>query len=56
MKVPGLAENRPSVIKGDRLYVRLRNKDGEPEKKEYEGFVHQLGLDEVKLRFSSRSV
>ncbi|XP_031566340.1 putative helicase mov-10-B.1 [Actinia tenebrosa] len=51
LKVPGLAENRPSVIKGDHLYVRIQDKDGVAEDKEYQGFVHHVELNDVKLKF-----
>ena len=51
--VPGLAENRPSLVRGDRLFVRKLSADGGTvERKEYEGFVHQIGLNEVYLKFS----
>ncbi len=43
--VPGLAENRPSVMKGDALYVRRRGAPADGP--EYEGFVHDVRLNEV---------
>lgn len=46
--VPGLAENRPSVLVGDRLFVQ---KQGSPEGEWYEGGVHVVRRDEVGLRF-----
>jgi helicase MOV-10 len=47
LKVPGLAEKRPSVLFGDSVFVTLL---GEKEK-EYQGYVHKVGLEEVFLRF-----
>ena len=52
--MPGLAENRPSVIKGDQILVRVKDGTGRLEKEEYQGFVHIVGLSDVHLRFSPR--
>ncbi|XP_020785667.2 putative helicase mov-10-B.2 isoform X2 [Boleophthalmus pectinirostris] len=49
LKVPGVAENRPSVLRGDQL---LAYPVGETKKK-YRGYVHSVQLDSVKLGFSS---
>jgi helicase MOV-10 len=49
LKVPGLAEKRPSLLKRDRLYVSNMESD-----KEFEGYVHQICQDEVWLKFSAR--
>lgn len=49
LKVPGVAENRPSVLRGDQL---LAYPVGETKKK-YQGYVHSVQLDNVKLGFSS---
>ena len=51
-QVPGLAENRPSVLKGDVLYVRLLTHDSIPEAREYRGYVHEVQLEHVYLGFS----
>ena len=40
LEVPGLAENRPSVLRGDRLFVHLSGDKGRSGC--YEGFVHQV--------------
>ncbi|KAL3851912.1 hypothetical protein ACJMK2_015607 [Sinanodonta woodiana] len=53
LKVPGLAENRPSVLKGDWLYVRICQPDGKLSSREYQGYVHELHQDEVALGFDS---
>uniref|UniRef100_A0A3B3ZVT4 RNA helicase n=1 Tax=Periophthalmus magnuspinnatus TaxID=409849 RepID=A0A3B3ZVT4_9GOBI len=49
LEVPGVAENRPSVLRGDQL---LAYPIGESNKK-YRGYVHCVQLDSVKLGFSS---
>lgn len=49
LKVPGVSENRPSVLRGDRLLVRPVGET----KKKYCGYVHSVQLDSVKLGFSS---
>ena len=41
LRVPGLAENRPSVLKGDKLIVRQHGAGGE---EEYEGVVHEVTI------------
>ena len=56
LAVPGLAENRPSLVPGDRLFVRKLKPDGREEDDDYEGFVHRVELEEVHLRFCSRWV
>ena len=43
VKVPGLAENRPSVMKGDALYVTAPG-----ETREWQGYVHRVERDEVR--------
>ena len=54
LEVPGLAENRPSVLKGDRIYVRVYGSAGslEPEKKEYEGIVHEVESTRILVGFA----
>ncbi|PNH11314.1 putative helicase [Tetrabaena socialis] len=49
LQVPGLAENRPSVLKGDRLYVRPS--DGSYGSREWEGIVHVVEREQVLLGF-----
>ena len=55
IQVPGLAENRPSVLKGDWLYVRLHEGDSLSDK-EYQGYVHDVRNEEVSLGFDKRFV
>ncbi|CAH1784099.1 unnamed protein product [Owenia fusiformis] len=49
LKVPGLAENRPSVLRGDHLFVHMQK-----DTVEYKGYVHEVMLDELKLGFDNR--
>ncbi|KAJ8386394.1 hypothetical protein AAFF_G00170990 [Aldrovandia affinis] len=52
LKVPGVAENRPSVLKGDAILV-WKAGDREPITK-HRGFVHRVELEKVKLSFSKK--
>ncbi|XP_014520114.1 probable RNA helicase SDE3 [Vigna radiata var. radiata] len=49
MEVPGLAERRPSLVHGDRIFVKLAydNSNRQP----YEGFIHRVEADEIYLKF-----
>ncbi|KAM6925346.1 putative helicase mov-10-B.1 [Xenentodon cancila] len=49
LEVPGVSENRPSVLRGDALLVYPH---GEPDVK-YCGYVHSVQLDTVRLGFAS---
>jgi helicase MOV-10 len=51
LQVPGLAENRPSVLKGDALYVRPH--ESPDSDTEFQGFVHEVRREEVLLRFNA---
>ncbi|KAJ8688671.1 hypothetical protein PTI98_013429 [Pleurotus ostreatus] len=48
LRVPGLAEKRPSVLVGDRILVQER---GAQNGRWFEGGVHKVLRDEVSLRF-----
>ncbi|XP_059904426.1 putative helicase mov-10-B.2 [Gadus macrocephalus] len=50
LQVPGVAENRPSVLTGDRILVCPIGDNRE----KYCGYVHAVNLDQVKLGFSSK--
>ncbi|XP_072281879.1 helicase MOV-10 [Pyxicephalus adspersus] len=52
LDVPGVAENRPSVLKGDHLFVTLSEEPETPEKVSYKGYVHGVELERVRLGFS----
>ena len=49
IRVPGLAENRPSVLKGDRIYLKKINTTTE-----FEGFVDDVGEQDVFLAVNTR--
>ncbi|PIK40113.1 putative helicase MOV-10 [Apostichopus japonicus] len=49
LNVPGLAENRPSVLRGDHLFVMFA--DSSRPDKTYKGFVHHVELEVVSLCF-----
>ncbi len=47
LEVPGLAENRPSVLRGDAILVMIPNDKGTV----YKGYVHDIRNCEVVLGF-----
>jgi helicase MOV-10 len=57
LSVPGLAEKRPSVLRGDHVIahrvVADTGRNGAPHGKvtHYQGFVHEVQLEKVKLKF-----
>ena len=51
LHVPGLAEKRPSVLKGDRLLAKKLDMDGKPGKDRYEGWVHEVKQNDVEIQF-----
>ncbi|XP_060925046.1 putative helicase mov-10-B.1 [Limanda limanda] len=53
LKVPGVAENRPSVISGDCLNVSKSGVTSKP-LPVYSGTVHKVELDSVKLSFPQK--
>eukprot|EP00079_Xenopus_tropicalis_P009487 XP_002933581.2 PREDICTED: putative helicase MOV-10 [Xenopus tropicalis] len=54
LKVPGVAENRPSVLKGDHLFATFSDERGKPRIISYKGYVHGVELERVKLGFSQK--
>ncbi|KAJ1310105.1 hypothetical protein OPQ81_006853 [Rhizoctonia solani] len=52
LKVPGLAEKRPSVLVGDSIKVRPHNPSANDNTTWYIGYVHVVRKDEVGLRFA----
>ena len=62
LDVPGLSENRPSLLKGDRIFAKVYpgGSGDVPGAKEYEGVVHQVLEKAIGVGFSkelrSRSV
>ncbi|KAG9352845.1 hypothetical protein JZ751_017421 [Albula glossodonta] len=53
LHVPGVAENRPSVLRGDHLRVS-KAEDKEQPITVYKGYVHRVELERVKLGFSKK--
>uniref|UniRef100_H3DLP5 RNA helicase n=1 Tax=Tetraodon nigroviridis TaxID=99883 RepID=H3DLP5_TETNG len=51
LSVPGVAENRPSVLRGDCIKVTMSDDKNNPTVV-YKGYVHKVELDGVKLGFS----
>ncbi|XP_041349506.1 putative helicase MOV-10 [Gigantopelta aegis] len=51
LDVPGLAESRPSVLRGDQLFVRIRDNGGNTSEREYQGFVHEILQTQIALGF-----
>ena len=56
VKVPGLAENRPSVLKGDHLFASVTSDLPNPSPKKYKGYVHRVEMEELVLGFSREYV
>ncbi|XP_077997664.1 putative helicase MOV-10 [Glandiceps talaboti] len=54
LEVPGLAENRPSVLKGDIIFAQVRTAKGPAglDKKIYKGYVHNIEMEHVLVGFS----
>ncbi|XP_054464459.1 putative helicase mov-10-B.2 [Anoplopoma fimbria] len=50
LEVPGVSENRPSVLRGDSLLAYPAGEKGV----KYRGYVHSVQLDSVKLGFGSK--
>ncbi|KAM5256075.1 helicase MOV-10 [Ctenodactylus gundi] len=53
LEVPGVAESRPSVLRGDHLFALLSSETHQEDPITYKGFVHKVELDRVKLSFST---
>ncbi|KAG5282698.1 hypothetical protein AALO_G00058890, partial [Alosa alosa] len=54
LKVPGVAENRPSVLRGDHLLVICSKERYLVPLRKHKGYVHQVELDQVKLGFGQK--
>ncbi|XP_037682285.1 helicase MOV-10 isoform X2 [Choloepus didactylus] len=52
LEVPGVAESRPSVLRGDHLFALLSSEVNQENSITYKGFVHKVELERVKLSFS----
>ncbi|NWV53748.1 SDE3 helicase, partial [Daphoenositta chrysoptera] len=53
-RVPGVAENRPSLLRGDHLFAHLSSKRDRSPLVRYKGYVHSVELEKVRLGFSSK--
>ncbi|NXL73862.1 SDE3 helicase, partial [Leptocoma aspasia] len=54
LDVPGVAENRPSVLRGDHLFAHLSSERDHSPLVQYKGYVHSVELEKVRLGFSSK--
>ncbi|NWY03235.1 SDE3 helicase, partial [Nothoprocta ornata] len=54
LEVPGVAESRPSVLRGDHLFASLSSEREQSPLVLYKGYVHAVELEKVKLGFSPR--
>ncbi len=54
LKLPGVSENRPSVLRGDYLLLTKSEEVQLSTVTKYKGYVHRVELDQVKLGFSGR--
>ncbi|KAK9970577.1 hypothetical protein ABG768_026510 [Culter alburnus] len=52
--LPGVSENRPSVLRGDHLLLTKSEEVNFSTVTKYKGYVHKVELDQVKLGFSRR--
>lgn len=54
LNVPGVAENRPSLLRGDHLFAHLSSERDHSPLVRYKGYVHSVELEKVRLGFSSK--
>ena len=56
LEVPGLSENRPSVLPGDRIYAQVFSDPNQahPEQHEYEGNVHEVEESAILVGFNAK--
>jgi len=54
LNVPSLCESRPSVLRGDKVYVRIKKDDDTLDSTEYEGIIHEVRETKLRLGFSMR--
>ncbi|XP_051758530.1 putative helicase mov-10-B.1 isoform X2 [Ctenopharyngodon idella] len=54
LELPGVSENRPSVLRGDHLLLTKSEEVNFSTVTKYKGYVHRVELDQVKLGFSRR--
>uniref|UniRef100_A0A674EXB5 RNA helicase n=1 Tax=Salmo trutta TaxID=8032 RepID=A0A674EXB5_SALTR len=56
LEVPGVSENRPSVLRGDAILVTRSGDSNKGGVVKYRGYVHRVELDSVKLGFNSKFI
>ncbi|XP_077079164.1 putative helicase mov-10-B.2 isoform X4 [Siphateles boraxobius] len=56
LNLPGVSENRPSVLRGDHLLLTKSEEVDFSTVTKYKGYVHKVELDQVKLGFSRRFI
>ncbi|NXP01025.1 SDE3 helicase, partial [Certhia brachydactyla] len=54
LDVPGVAESRPSLLRGDHLFAHLSSERDCSPLVRYKGYVHSVELEKVRLGFSSK--
>lgn len=54
LEVPGLAEKRPSVLRGDKVYVKPVRSPGCFESASFQGYVHHVEHKRIGLGFNSQ--
>ncbi|XP_065103210.1 putative helicase mov-10-B.2 [Paramisgurnus dabryanus] len=54
LNLPGVSENRPSVLRGDHMFLTKSEEVFASNVIKYKGYVHSVELDKVKLGFSKR--
>ncbi|XP_023798010.1 putative helicase MOV-10 [Cyanistes caeruleus] len=54
LNVPGVAESRPSLLRGDHLFAHLSSERDHSPLVQYKGYVHSVELEKVRLGFSSK--
>ncbi|XP_056319481.1 putative helicase mov-10-B.1 [Danio aesculapii] len=54
LELPGVSENRPSVLRGDHLLLTKSEELQNSNVTKYKGYVHRVELDQVKLGPSKR--
>lgn len=54
LRVPGLAERRPSLVLGDFVFAMLASKSGNDTCPMHQGIIYRIEADEVLLKFSNQ--
>ncbi|KAA0713974.1 putative helicase mov-10-B.1 [Triplophysa tibetana] len=54
LELPGVSENRPTVLRGDHLFVTKSEEIEALNVTKFKGYVHKVELDQVKVGFSNR--